>query len=196
MLSPLSSLAALWLAWLLSWFLASGWTTRTVTQQSAGARILQSVPVWIGAILLIRTSRDLLVTPFFQSRPWIGWIAVVLAMLGFAFTWWARIHLGRLWSAAVTLKADHTLIRSGPYAITRHPIYTGLLLAVLATALARGSLSGLLGFGLILLGLVLKLRQEEQFLHTQFGSAYDAYKKDVPALVPDVLTLSVRRRRA
>ena len=108
----------------------------------------------------------------------------MLATLGFAFTWWARIHLGRFWSAAVTLKADHTLIRSGPYAITRHPIYTGLLLAVLATALARGSLSGLLGFGLILLGLVLKLRQEEQFLNTQFGSAYDAYKKDVPALIP------------
>ena len=184
MLSPLSSLALLWITWLLSWLLASGWTTRTVTQQSARARIVQSLPVWVGAILLIRTSRELLVTPLFQVRPWMGWIAVVVAALGFAFTWWARIHIGHFWSAAVTLKADHTLIRSGPYAITRHPIYSGLLLAVLATALARGSLSGLVGFGLILLGLVLKLRQEEQLLNTQFGSAYDAYKKDVPALIP------------
>jgi protein-S-isoprenylcysteine O-methyltransferase Ste14 len=111
-------------------------------------------------------------------------IALLLAALGFALTWWARIHLGRFWSAAVTLKAEHTLIRSGPYALTRHPIYTGLLLALLATAVARDSLGSLIGAGLILLGLVLKLRQEEQFLKAQFGAAYDAYKKDVPTLIP------------
>ena len=78
-------------------------------------------------------------------------------------------------------QSDHTLIRSGH---TDHAAPISRPAQGVATAVARGSLSGLLGFGLILLGLVLKLRQEEQLLNTQFGSAYDAYKKDVPALVP------------
>jgi protein-S-isoprenylcysteine O-methyltransferase Ste14 len=142
------------------------------------------MPISIGAILLFRPTAGMLGSPLFSSLPWIGWIAFLLAALGFALTWWARINLGRFWSGAVTLKAEHALIRSGPYALTRHPIYTGLLLALLATALDRNSLAGLLGLGLILLGLVLKLRQEEQFLKGKFGTAYDAYKKDVPALIP------------
>jgi protein-S-isoprenylcysteine O-methyltransferase Ste14 len=114
----------------------------------------------------------------------MAWVPLLFAALGFGLTWWARINLGRFWSGTVTLKADHTLIRSGPYSLTRHPIYTGLLIAVLATALDNGSLAGLIGFGFIMLGLVLKLRQEEQFLTGQFGAAYDTYKKEVPALIP------------
>ncbi len=182
--SPSTVLAVLWLAWLISWVLASGWTTTTVTAQSPGSRIAQSLPVWVGAILLLRSPAGMLARRFVPSPPWMGWIACLLAALGFALTWWARIRLGRFWSAAVTLKADHTLIRSGPYAFTRHPIYTGLLLALLATALSRGTLSSLVGVALVLLGLILKLRQEEQFLRTQFGPAYDAYRKEVPALIP------------
>jgi protein-S-isoprenylcysteine O-methyltransferase Ste14 len=182
--SSLFALSLLWIGWLLSWVLASGWTAKTVTQQSAGSRIAQSLPIWIGAILLFRPARGIWAAPLLPSVPWIGSIALLLAALGFATTWWARIHLGRLWSSAVTLKSGHQLVRSGPYAITRHPIYSGLLLALFATAIAHDSLGGLLGVGLILLGLVFKLRLEEQFLETQFGAAYDAYKKDVPALIP------------
>ena len=114
----------------------------------------------------------------------MAWPAVALAGLGFALTWWARLHLGRFWSAAVTLKADHTLIRSGPYGVTRHPIYSGLLLAVAATALLRDSLTGAIAVGLVAIGLIMKLRQEEEFLERQFGAAYRAYKCDVPALIP------------
>ena len=184
MFSSFSALSLLWVAWLISWLLASGWTTKTVTVQSPGSRIAQSLPIWMGAIVLFRQPGGMLATQVFPSLRWMGWVALPLASVGLALTWWARIQLGRFWSAAVTLKAEHTLIRSGPYAITRHPIYTGLLLALLATALARNSVAGLLGVGLILLGLVLKLRQEERFLKAQFGAEYDAYKQDVPALIP------------
>jgi protein-S-isoprenylcysteine O-methyltransferase Ste14 len=127
-----------------------------------------------------------LASPLFPSSLWIRSLAVPLAALGFGLTWWARINLGRFWSSAVTLKAEHALIRSGPYSITRHPIYTGLLMALLATALDRDSLGALLGFGLIVLGLVLKLRLEEEFLRRRFGTAYEAYKRDVRALIPGV----------
>jgi protein-S-isoprenylcysteine O-methyltransferase Ste14 len=155
------TLSLLWLVWLLSWLLASAWTTKTVTVQSTRSRLAQSLPIWIGAILLFGPPGRMLAIPLLRPTAWIRGIALPLAALGFMFTWWARIHLGRFWSAAVTLKAEHALIRSGPYALTRHPIYTGLLVALLATALARDSVAGLLGFGLILLLLVLKLRQEE-----------------------------------
>ena len=84
----------------------------------------------------------------------------------------------------MTLKAGHSIVRSGPYAITRHPIYTGMLGAILTTALARNSIAALIGFVLILAGLYLKLQHEEQFLRARFGSAYDEYTREVPSLVP------------
>jgi protein-S-isoprenylcysteine O-methyltransferase Ste14 len=177
MVSSAAVLSLLWIGWLLSWLLASGWTTRTIIRQSPGSRIVQSLPIWIGALLLFRQPDNVLAAPLLRPRPWLGWIAVLIATLCFAMTWWARIHLGRLWSAAVTVKADHVLVRSGPYRLTRHPIYTGLLVALSATALARNSLAALVGIGLIALGLVLKLRQEEQFLLAQFGAAYVVYKR-------------------
>jgi len=176
-------LSSLWMAWLASWLLASVWSATTITQQSAGARISQSVPIWIGAFLLLGRPRGL-GGPVFPQTSFIGWLAVAVATLGFALTWWARIHLGKFWSAAVTLKAGHTLVRSGPYAMTRHPIYTGVLLAIAGSALARDSLAALVGVAMITAGLVLKLRQEEDFLSARFGAAYDAYKAHVPALIP------------
>jgi protein-S-isoprenylcysteine O-methyltransferase Ste14 len=181
-----SALSLLWLAWLVSWLVASTWTARTVAQQTDGSRIVESVPIWIGAILLFTSAAGPLSKPFITSPRWLDRLALVVALVGFALTWWARITLGRWWSGAVTLKADHQLIRSGPYAVTRHPIYTGLLVAVLATALERDSPAGWLGGGLILAGLVLKLRHEEHFLGSRFGSAYDAYKRDVAALIPGI----------
>jgi protein-S-isoprenylcysteine O-methyltransferase Ste14 len=109
-----------------------------------------------------------------------------LCVAGLAFAAWARIHIGRFWSSAVVLKAGHALIRGGPYALTRHPIYTGLLLAVTGTVLARDSIAGLLGWALVLAGFVVKLRQEERLLLEHFGPAYQAYQAEVPALIPRI----------
>jgi protein-S-isoprenylcysteine O-methyltransferase Ste14 len=177
-------LSVLWLAWLLSWGLAAGWTDRTVAQQTPRSRLVQSLFIWLGAFFCLKSFRGVFGEQILALPSWLGWLAVVTTSAGFAMTWWARLHLGRNWSAAVTLKAEHTLVRSGPYAITRHPIYSGLLVAVLSTALVRDSLAGLIGFGLILLGLALKLREEEAFLHGRFGPAYDVYKRDVAGLIP------------
>jgi len=177
-------LSGLWSVWLLSWVLAAGWTSRTVAQQSAMSRFAQSLPIWLGAFLCFRSLEGRLGAKIVHLPAWAGWMAVVSAFPGFALTWWARLHLGRNWSAAVTLKAEHALVRSGPYALTRHPIYSGLLIAVLSTAIVRETVAALIGFALILLGLVLKLRQEEGFLHGKFGDAYDLYKQDVAALIP------------
>jgi protein-S-isoprenylcysteine O-methyltransferase Ste14 len=94
------------------------------------------------------------------------------------------MHLGRLWSGSVTLKEEHVIVRTGPYGLTRHPIYTGLLLALIGTVLVRGTLGAVLGFFLIAIGIWVKVRQEEQLLISHFGDAYRAYRTAVPALVP------------
>lgn len=78
------------------------------------------------------------------------------------------------------------MIRGGPYALTRHPIYTGLLLALAGTALARDSLAAVLGLALLVAGFVVKLRQEERLLLERFGRAYQTYRAEVPALIPRI----------
>ncbi len=102
------------------------------------------------------------------------------------FTVWARLHLGRNWSGTVTIKDGHELITSGPYALVRHPIYTGLLLAMLGSALALGDWRGVAAFALAAGALWRKLRVEESWMQQQFGDAYQAYSQRVAALIPFV----------
>jgi protein-S-isoprenylcysteine O-methyltransferase Ste14 len=111
-------------------------------------------------------------------------IGLALTILGLGFAVWARVHLGRFWSGMVTLKKDHELIRSGPYAFVRHPIYTGLLTAAAGTALARGTLAALMALGLVGVACWLKIRAEEKLLTNHFGDAYRDYRRQVAALIP------------
>ena len=89
------------------------------------------------------------------------WIGLALLIAGLAFAVWARVHLGRNWSGSVTVKEGHELIRSGPYALVRHPIYTGLITAVLGTAIVSGTVRASVGLVIITLSLLRKLRTEE-----------------------------------
>jgi protein-S-isoprenylcysteine O-methyltransferase Ste14 len=99
--------------------------------------------------------------------------------------WWARIHLGKLWSASVRLKSDHRIVDTGPYAFVRHPIYTGIIVAGFASAILRGTAAGFLGAILMTVSWYIKARMEEQFLREQLGTEnYDAYARRVPMLVP------------
>lgn len=92
--------------------------------------------------------------------------------------------LGSNWSAAVTLKADHELIRSGPYRWIRHPIYTGILLAVIGTALALGEMRGILSFLLILAAFYRKARREERFLNQEFSEKFTAHIQSTGMFLP------------
>lgn len=113
------------------------------------------------------------------------WGAALLAVAGLSFMWWARLHLGGLWSSGVTRKEDHRLIDSGPYAFVRHPIYAGLLMLTVALLAISGRTFGVVGFGLVVVGLFLKARLEERFLREELGAdVYGAYAKRVPMLVP------------
>lgn len=97
---------------------------------------------------------------------------------------WLVWLAGKMWSAVVTVKAEHRIIKTGPYTLTRHPIYTGMLLAVVGTVLVRDTVASLIGCALITTGFVLKLRQEERMLTGHFGDDYRVYREQVPALIP------------
>lgn len=120
-----------------------------------------------------------------MSQP-IIYTGVALTVIGLALALWGRFYLGGNWSAQVELKRDHQLIRTGPYAIVRHPIYSGFMLAALGTAFVYGELHELLAFVLILIAWTYKSRLEEAFLVEQFGADYDQYRKQVKGLIPFV----------
>ena len=104
---------------------------------------------------------------------------------GLAFTWWARLHLGTLWSARVTRKDDHRIIETGPYGIVRHPIYTGIIAGLIATVVAFPGPINIAGVALLIVSFVLKGKLEERFLKGELGAqSYEAYQRRVPMLVP------------
>ncbi|HEX9220731.1 MAG TPA: isoprenylcysteine carboxylmethyltransferase family protein [Gemmatimonadaceae bacterium] len=187
MIAPTTTIATLWGIWLLGWLITARATAKSVVEQPGSSRLAHSLFMLIGALLLFFRPRGLggLMQPLLRT-PWIGWAGVALVAIGLGFAGWARFHLGRLWSGRVTLKEDHAIIRTGPYGIVRHPIYTGLVLALVGTALAQGTVPALAGLVLIVIGLLIKIRQEERLLTDHFGAAYEAYRADVRALIPYV----------
>jgi protein-S-isoprenylcysteine O-methyltransferase Ste14 len=144
------------------------------------------LPTWIGAMFFVlgeRPGRSWLNLRF-TAPAWLMWCGLAVLVARLAYTWWARVHLGRNWSAIVTLKEDHTLIQSGPYAITRHPIYTGILTAFVGTWLTYPTAGVLVGVLCFVLAFIIKLGQEERLMIQTFGDAYRTYMTSVPGLVP------------
>jgi protein-S-isoprenylcysteine O-methyltransferase Ste14 len=137
-------------------------------------------------VLLFAFSRSHATRLWRLDSAW-QWALVGVAGLGFALCWWARLYMGRLWSASITRKEDHRLVDAGPYAMVRHPIYTGISLAAFATALQEGTLIALVGAGVLTWGWYVKARIEEGFLRTELGAdAYNAYAARVAMLIPFV----------
>lgn len=121
---------------------------------------------------------------FVANEPWVGWSGIALTWMGVAIAIWARYCLGVFWSARVTLKEGHQLIRSGPYALVRHPIYTGMLLGCVGAALVVGEWRGVLAVGLLLAAHSRKALREERFLTQEFGDTYLSYRQSTGFLFP------------
>jgi protein-S-isoprenylcysteine O-methyltransferase Ste14 len=176
----------MWLSWAAYWWLASYGAKRNDRREPLGSRLLHVLPLTLAAWLLWadRLGGSILDERIFPWSPWTFWAATLITAIGLLFAVWARVHLGRNWSGTVTIKHDHELIVSGPYAIVRHPIYTGLLIAFVGTAMARGEWRGLIAIVLAWGALWRKLRVEERWMTERFGHEYEAYRRRVPALVP------------
>lgn len=179
-------LLAIWAVFGVLWLLAAAFGKRTVQRQASGARTLQ--------LALLVAAYALLADPnlgwdFFNRRLVPAGTATTatgyaLLAAGMLFAGWARVYLGSNWSSNVTLKQDHTLIRSGPYRIVRHPIYAGLLLALLGTAIVLGELRCFLGIVLAAIAWKYKSINEEALMVQKFGDQYMRYRREVKGLVP------------
>lgn len=186
-MTPQTAMLGTFGVWLASWLAAAVWSAPATARPDWRGELFHRLIVVVGAFMLFgkRPPRVVPDPVLWQVATGRGWGLVALAVAGLAFTWWARLHLGRLWSASVTRKADHRVVDSGPYALVRHPIYTGILTAIFAAAVLQGTVFALIGAGLVTLGWYIKARIEERFLREQLGAAqYNRYAARVPMLVP------------
>jgi protein-S-isoprenylcysteine O-methyltransferase Ste14 len=178
-----------WIVFLLYWQIKAVNTKTTQRLEPAASRILR-VFIFLIAIALLWSTRIPLPWLYLQLWPaglWPFWLGAAVTIVGLLFAVWAREHLGSNWSRSVTIKQDHELIMTGPYAVVRHPIYTGILTGFLGMAIAISQVRGFVVFVLIFLALWIKLRMEEQWMRSQFGETYTAYARQTAALVPYVL---------
>lgn len=158
-------IAVTWIVFVIVWLASARVVKRTVRRQRAGSRFVHGGLLSLASLLLFTNlfRGGFLAWRFLPQSSALADVGLGCTVAGLAFAIWARLCLGPNWSGIVTIKQDHELIRSGPYARLRHPIYTGVELALLGTAIAAGEIRGLVAVGLALAGLVLKSRLEESF---------------------------------
>src|SRR6266567_4236847 len=154
---------ACWTIFLVVWLVAAVSTRRSIYREGREQRRRYSILLVIGYLLLINGRRlpyplDSRIIPQTEAMAWTG---AFLCIAGLAFSVWARVALGRNWSAAVTLKEGHELIERGPYRLVRHPIYTGMMTMFLGTVIVLGHVGGIVGALLVFVSFWIKLGDEE-----------------------------------
>jgi protein-S-isoprenylcysteine O-methyltransferase Ste14 len=174
----------LWLAFIIYWSAAAMNAAATSTSESITSRQIHQLLMY-GALLIAVLPVPGLRRRWLPLSPWILVpIGLTIQVSAGLLAIWARKHLGRNWSGAITKKVDHQLIRTGPYKKLRHPIYSGMLGMFLGAAVVSGELHALLGLLIMSLAYWRKIRLEEQNLHEAFGADYDDYQKKSWALIP------------
>src|ERR1044071_5724663 len=166
-----------WIIFLVVWLIAAFRTKRTVEKQSLFSALAHRIPVGLGWWMLIslRMPPPLHWQVLHRLAP-LAFLAAAICVYGLFFTLWARRTLAGNWSSDVTFKRDHELIRTGPYRLVRHPIYTGLLVMCLGTVILIGQFRGAVSLALVSIGFWIKLSQEERLLVRHFPDTYPAYQ--------------------
>jgi protein-S-isoprenylcysteine O-methyltransferase Ste14 len=174
-----------WAALILVWL--PGYFTRRPTSEvpSLALQVPTSALLVVCFVLLFNPRVLGLGVPITPQTPRLGLIGVALDLAGVAFAIWARLTLGRNWSGlVVTAQEGHELVQTGPYALVRHPIYTGLLLAIVGTALTLGALASYLGVAAGVAGLLIRVHLEEKLMRERFGETHTAYRRRTWKLIP------------
>jgi protein-S-isoprenylcysteine O-methyltransferase Ste14 len=186
--TPSQVIIASWTLFALYWLIAAIGVKRTAKRQNPSERLLYVVFMAAGFFLLYQENPNWgpLNHRFLPNKLWIAWLGSALCAAGVLVAVWARRTIGKDWSAEVQIKEGHQLIRSGPYARIRHPIYTGILLATLGTALVIGEYRGLVANVMFLIGFTRKARKEESFLAAEFGAAFDEHRHHTGFFLPRI----------
>jgi protein-S-isoprenylcysteine O-methyltransferase Ste14 len=175
-----------WYLFCVYWAITALRVKRTKATERSSDRIATILVMVAGFVLLFDANvrAGWLDSRFAPAEEWLTWSGIVLTYAGVAFAVWARYCIGEYWSGRVTLKQGHRLIRSGPYRLVRHPIYTGLLIAVIGRALILGEWRGWLGVLLVLVTHARKAQREETLLISEFGDEYAGYRRVTGFLFP------------
>jgi protein-S-isoprenylcysteine O-methyltransferase Ste14 len=184
-MNPGAAIAAAWLVWLVTWVLAAGWSARTASHHDLGAESPSRVLTLAAVVMILASYWPMGQATLWRASPEISWTMFCLVLLGLGFTWAARLHLGPLWSSTSAPTEDHRIVDTGPYGIVRHPVYAGLLLAALATAIESGRVEAVAGALTLVAAVSLRAKLEERFLRRDLGEdAYASYRRRVPMLIP------------
>jgi protein-S-isoprenylcysteine O-methyltransferase Ste14 len=184
----LNACGYVWVAFVAVWIITAFQTKPTSRKEDFWASLGYRLLSVIAAFLLFsrRLAVGFLGLHFRPPSTIAEFAGFVITVFGIGFAVWARFFLGGNWSAMVTVKENHELIRSGPYAIVRHPIYSGVSLAALGTAITKGEVRGLIAVVLLVIAWRWKWGKEERFMSQQFGEQYADYKRHVHALIPGI----------
>ncbi len=176
-----------WIAILLVWFPGFFLRKKTLRVPNAPMQILNSMLIVAGFFFAFSPRLLGLSTLIVPQSALFGWLGAALNLAGIAFAIWARLTLGRNWSGGVAVaKEGHELIQTGPYAIVRHPIYTGLLLGLLGTVLTRGTVASFIGFAAVAIGFTVRVLIEDRLMSREFGAVHEAYRQRTYKLIPFV----------
>jgi protein-S-isoprenylcysteine O-methyltransferase Ste14 len=174
-----------WWAFLIYWIISASRLKQVKTEEAQAGRLFHIAVMVLAFYLMFRTSFgiEILEHRFIADSLPLRYLGIALTWLGIAFAIWARYCIGANWSGRVTLKVDHQLIQSGPYAFVRHPIYTGLLVANAGAALFIGEWRCLAALAIFLAEISRKALKEEKLMLSEFGDRYGEYRRQSGFLV-------------
>jgi protein-S-isoprenylcysteine O-methyltransferase Ste14 len=185
----LDLVSALWIVFAVYWLVAAFATSRNQKRESFLSSLPRNMLLAIAGLLVFDPALNKvrwLGTRFAAPSPELRAVGIAITAAGLALAFWARYHLGRNWSGQITLKEDHHLVCSGPYRYLRHPIYSGILVGMLGTALAVGRYRALLGLVIAVAGFMWKAHQEDVWLARAFGEEFERHRRRTGALVPRI----------
>jgi protein-S-isoprenylcysteine O-methyltransferase Ste14 len=182
--------ATCWGVVVLTWAAAALYNVRHAPRERNRTRLGQT---WLVVVAAVCAAVALVMRRYWQDlvveASWVRFLGFIVLAVSTVFTVWARISLGTMWSLGSEVKGHHELRTGGAYAVTRHPIYTGLLGMLLGTTLLNGVRQWIVLFPAGLILLTFKARQEERLLLRTFPGKYERYREQVPQLVPGLSAL-------
>jgi protein-S-isoprenylcysteine O-methyltransferase Ste14 len=168
-----------WGAFWLYWLVAAFFMKRGRVPWSRDLRVRVAILVLAFVLIRIGAFRD----HGLNTDPWRAGVGLILFAMGLGFAVWARVHIGRNWGTPMTQKDEPELVTGGPYHFVRHPIYSGVLIAGVGTAVALSWL-WLIAVALAGVYFIYSATVEERYLTERFPDAYPEYKRSTKMLVP------------
>ncbi|MGH8202113.1 MAG: methyltransferase family protein [Steroidobacteraceae bacterium] len=191
MAAPRSLIGLLWAAFVVCWLVLAQFNKKASRNTPLWGGWGVRVAILVGVLIVLPFRQHAIaarIVPIGRSLPLrLGitgqWLGVGLCLVGFGLAVWARLYLGRNWGMPMSLRQGHELVTSGPYAYVRHPIYTGIMLAMIGSAVTE-NLLWLLLFTLYFAYFLVSARTEEKMMLTQFPDAYPPYRRRTKMLIP------------